>query len=111
MTKHAGYGIGAPHLHFEVVVAEGLGKELVTRGILQEEGVKQKEWKLKAKFANIAEREALQSIRHQVNTWAIRGVYKDYMIKVGAPQYKKSIYSKVGIGLTYIIDPTLFVGQ
>jgi hypothetical protein len=111
MTQHAGHGIGAPHLHFSIAVAEGLGKELIARGILQEEGVKQKEWELKAKFAKIDERKALQNIRHQVNIWAIRGVYKDYFIRVGLPQYRKSQYSDVGIGLTYMIDPTLFVGQ
>lgn len=111
MTQHAGHGIGAPHLHFEVVVAEGLGKELVTRGILQEDGVKQREWQLKAKFAKIDEREALQSIRHQVNTWAIRGIYKDYFVRVGLPQYRKSQYSNVGTGLTYVIDPAIIVGQ
>lgn len=111
MTHHAGHGIGAPHLHFAIAVAETLGKELVARGILQEDGVQEKEWRLKAKFAKLDEADAMRSIRTQVRNWQMRGIYKDYFIRMGLPQYRKSQYSKVGSGLTYMVDPTLFVGK
>lgn len=112
MTRQAGHGIGAPHLHFEVVVSHSLGKELESRGIIHPDWVSLKDWRNKALVAGIDDDKALARVREQMNRWQIRGMYHDYMTRAAVPHYRQSQYSNVGKhGAAYFLDATLFVGE
>jgi murein DD-endopeptidase MepM/ murein hydrolase activator NlpD len=104
ITKQAGHGIGAPHLHYEVMITEELGKYLLSSEILSPlPNLKEVVYK-KAEQANINKQEAMAECLKQTYDFGINEVGYNYFIQKDIPSYKKSKFSNVGKGNTFIID-------
>lgn len=105
LTVHAGYGIGAPHLHYEIAVTEQFGRVLELEKILNPAHVTLRDWRLKAKEAGLPARRVLQRISDQMKAWGIQRVCYDYIVRESLPKYKRSQHYEVGNGPTWILDP------
>jgi len=104
ITTHAGYGIGAPHLHFEILVTKSLGKYLLELNILKKIENIEGEIIKKSRNSNINEYVALSECRKQLTMFNILDVGQNYIVQKIVPDYKKSRHSLVGRDDTYLID-------
>lgn len=104
VTHQAGYGIGAPHLHFELATTHSMGSHLRHRGVL-----KHINWRavVEKRCAELGFN--LDTVLARVRTFmASRGVIdigENYVVVSGLPDYRRTKHSRVGIGPTYLMDP------
>lgn len=105
ITNHAGYGIGAPHLHFELCVTESVGRILKEKNILRPIHRLENYVIEKARNAHINSIDAAKAVDNQIKTWGITEIGENYFVRDSLPEYKKSRYSEIGRGMTYVIDP------
>ena len=103
ITEHAGYGIGAPHLHWEVCVTPELARTLVADGLIDDTPVD--DWiEKKARVAGIGAFAAARRVEKQRRTHGITAVYRHAMVRAGLPKYRLSRHSGVGRGETWALD-------
>ena len=105
ITHHAGHGIGAPHLHYEIVITPELAKSLQHHGLLSHHAVTREWLEFRARSCGLDSVQALNAIDKQIERWGVTALYHDAIVLRGPlPRYKRSQYSEVGRGLTWVID-------
>ena len=109
LTYHAGHGIGAPHLHFEIAVSPEFGRYLLKEGILTDKAVTYHEMVNKARQAGIDETKAIERVETQKSTWGITRLCYSHMIVAGLPYYKQSQHLPFTEGPVWLIDPQIFL--
>jgi hypothetical protein len=106
ITTQAGYGIGAPHLHEELALTHSLGSHLRHRGILR--GINWRDVvEKRCDELGFGKSEVLVRIRSMMASRGIVDIGENYIVLNGLPDYRKSKHSKVGTGLTYLVDPRI----
>lgn len=108
ITDHAGYGIGDPHLHFELATTHAVGRHLRHLGILRHinwRAVAEK----RCEELGFNRDTVLSKIRAFKASRGVIDIGANYVVVSGLPDYRRSKHSKVGIGPTYIIDPTAVI--
>ena len=104
VTHMAGYGIGAPHLHFELAITNKVGHYLMSNKILRKF-----DWRafaaMKAQKAGFNVDVVLQRIQKQMQERGILDIGENYVLVYGLPAYRKSTNSHVGNGMTFLVDP------
>lgn len=109
-TVQAGYGIGHPHLHFEIDVTKGVYKTLVKRKIISDKRLTKKSIREKALRKKLDPSSVMKSIKEQKSTWGgIPFMGLDAIIRSSLPPYRHSQYSKVGKSTTAILNPLIFL--
>lgn len=109
LTKQAGYGIGAPHLHVEIDVTEDILKELLQRKIISSKKVTDTDIIKKAEQSNIDPNQTIEKVHAQQKRWGIKEIGYDYIIRYALPQYRHSKYSRVGKESTVMLNPLKFI--
>ena len=105
ITRNAGHGIGAPHLHFEVAVTPELAKALQHQGLLSHHAVTREWLSFRARSSGLDDHRTMESVDAQLRRWGVTALYHDAIVLRGPlPSYKRSRYSDVGRGLTWVID-------
>lgn len=105
ITHHAGHGIGAPHLHFEVVVTPDLAKSLQHHGLLSRHAVTREWIAFRARSIGLNDHRVLENVEQRLRSWCVTALYHDAIVLRGPlPRYKRSQYSEVGRGLTWVVD-------
>lgn len=104
ITKHAGYGIGAPHLHLECAVTPDLACALHAAGLLDLHRITKGHWMDKAREAEFSQSQAYQRVQKQKREWGISLVFNDAIVRGALPPYRRSRHSRIGKGETWIID-------
>ena len=109
VTVHAGHGIGAPHLHFEVNVTDEIGRQLLSDGILRPINNLAVDVWGRARDAGISPADTLRRVRRQMESWGILEIGENYMIRQWLPEERRSRKSNIGKGPTWVIDPRVFM--
>lgn len=105
ITHHAGHGIGAPHLHVEVVMTPDLARSLQHQGLLSRHAVTREWLAFRARSSGLNDRRVLERVNDRLRAWGVTALYHDAIVLRGPlPRYKRSQYSDVGRGLTWVVD-------
>lgn len=109
VTKHAGHGIGAPHLHLELAITEKLACSLNDGHFLEPI-----DWKevmhARAEEAGLNPEEVYKRVKLTMRERGILEIGKNYVKVRTVPMYRMSRYLDIGIiGETYFVDPTVFI--
>lgn len=111
LTSHAGYGIGAPHLHWEVALTPRLARALQDVKLLQAHAIDRAWWKHKSDNAGLDHGDVDPCLRSQMASHGIVKVYNDAIVRDGLPAYKRSRFSDVGEGETWVVDIMQILGR
>lgn len=109
LTDHAGYGVGAPHVHVEVAVTPELGELLNGAGLLDMTPIGEGHWLARARAAALEVNEVLEELGAQIDTWSIEQITRDVIVRGVYPEYRLSKHSKLGAPV-WILDPEALYG-
>jgi hypothetical protein len=109
ITDQAGYGVGLPHLHFELCVSDLLGRYLRDHtGLLRQFYDMDDHVLHKAKQCKIDEKKTLAAVKQQIHDWGISEIGMNYFVRGPLPEYRQSRLTEVGKGVTWVINPAIF---
>ena len=111
LTQHAGHGIGAPHLHWEVALTPRLARALQDVHLLQVQTIERSWWKYKSENSGLDHGYVEHRLRSQMVSHHITAIYNDAIVRDGLPAYKRSGFSDVGVGETWIVDIMQILGR
>lgn len=111
LTGHAGYGVGAPHLHVEVAVTPELGRRLYGAGALDMTPLGEGHWKARARAAALDVNKVLDEVAHQIDRFSIEQITRDVIVRGTYPEYRLSRHSKIGEGAVWLLNPEALCGS
>lgn len=105
LTRHAGHGVGLPHLHFEVNVTEPVWEALVRMGTVDDTPVTDDDIRRRAAMHDLEPEAALERCHEQMRRWGISELLRDGIKTTSLPMYRRSRHSRVGTEITWRVNP------